>query len=62
MKQIPPIAAAILLGACTAIPVKTLYKLATADLMTVDPSVLRVAGKCPIGLRRALLGSSWNWA
>ena len=51
MKQLFPIAtatiAAVLLGACTAIPVKTLYKLATADLMTVDPSVLRVAAQMP---------------
>jgi hypothetical protein len=47
MKRLFPIAAAILLGACTAIPVKTLYKLATADLMTVDSTVLRVAAQMP---------------
>jgi hypothetical protein len=48
MKRLLPLAAAaLLLGACTAIPVKTLYKLATADLMTVDPSVLRVAAQMP---------------
>lgn len=47
MKRLFPIAAAIMLGACTSIPVKTLYKLATADLMTVDPSVLRVAAQMP---------------
>lgn len=47
MKRLYPIAAVIMLGACTSIPVKTLYKLATADLMTVDPSVLRVAAQMP---------------
>jgi len=47
MKLLLPIAAIILLSACTAIPVKTLYKLATADFMTVDPAVLRVAAQMP---------------
>ncbi|UJS24697.1 hypothetical protein [Thiothrix winogradskyi] len=47
MKRFLPIAAIILLSACTAIPVKTLYKLATADFMTVDPAVLRVAAQMP---------------
>lgn len=47
MKRLFPLAATIMLGACTAIPVKTLYKLATADLMTVDPTVLRVAAQMP---------------
>ncbi|WP_242632777.1 hypothetical protein [Thiothrix fructosivorans] len=47
MKRFIPIAAAVMLGACTSIPVKTLYKLATADLMTVDPSILRVAAQMP---------------
>lgn len=39
--------AALLLGACTAIPVKTLYKLATTDMMAVDPAVLRVGVRIP---------------
>lgn len=47
MKQLFPLATTLLLCACTSIPVKTLYKLATADLMTVDPSVLRVAAQMP---------------
>lgn len=47
MKRLLPLAAALLLGACTAIPVKTLYKLATTDLMTVDPTVLRAAVRMP---------------
>lgn len=47
MKRLLPIATAILLGACTAIPVKTLYKLATTDLMTVNPADLRVAAQMP---------------
>lgn len=47
MKRLLPIAAALLLGACTAIPVKTLYELATTDLMTVDPTVLRAAVRMP---------------
>lgn len=47
MKRLLPIAAALLLGACTAIPVKTLYKLATSDPMTLDPSALRVAAQLP---------------
>ncbi|WMP16560.1 hypothetical protein [Thiothrix lacustris] len=47
MKKLFAVGAALLLGACTSIPVKTLYKLATADLMTVDPSVLRVAAQMP---------------
>jgi hypothetical protein len=47
MKRLLPLAATLLLAACTSIPVKTLYKLATADLMTVDPTVLRVAAQMP---------------
>ncbi len=47
MKKLLAVATALLLGACTAIPIKTLYKLATTDLMTVDPRVLRVAAQMP---------------
>lgn len=47
MKRFTFIAVALLLTACSVIPVKTLYKLATADFMTVDPRVLRVAAQMP---------------
>lgn len=38
---------ALLLAACTAIPVKTLYKLATTDMMAVDPAILRAGVRMP---------------
>lgn len=37
----------LLVSACTAIPVKTLYKLATTDPLTLDPVVMRVAARMP---------------
>lgn len=37
----------VLLSACTAIPVKTLYTLATTDPMTVDPKIIRTAARMP---------------
>lgn len=37
----------LLLSACTAIPVKTLYKLATTDPMTLDPKIIRTAARMP---------------
>lgn len=40
-------AATLLLGACTAIQVKTLYKLATTDMMAVDPAILRAGVRMP---------------
>ena len=47
MKKCLFLAAVLCLSACTAIPVKTLYKLATADPMSLDPTVLRVAAQMP---------------
>lgn len=46
-KGILAITAVLLLSACTAIPVKTLYKLATTDMMTVDPAILRAGVRMP---------------
>lgn len=46
-KSILIITAVILLSACTAIPVKTLYKLATTDMMAVDPAILRAGVRMP---------------
>lgn len=46
-KGILVIAAILLLSACTAIPVKTLYKLATTDMMSVDPTILRAGVRMP---------------
>lgn len=37
----------VLMSACTSIPVKTLYKLSTTNLMTVDPKVIRAAIRIP---------------
>lgn len=42
---------ALLLSACTAIPVKTMYKLATTDPMQVDPQVIRTAARMPNWLK-----------
>lgn len=49
MKKILTMAftALLLLSACTSMPLKTLYKLATTDMMTVDPAVLRAAVRMP---------------
>ncbi|MEZ5537773.1 MAG: hypothetical protein R3F02_19395 [Thiolinea sp.] len=46
-KILPFMAGVLLLGACTAIPVKTLYKLATTDMMVVDPVILRAGVSMP---------------
>lgn len=47
MKNTSLFTSALLLSACTAIPVKTLYKLATTDPMSVDPKVIRTAARMP---------------
>ena len=50
MKKHLGLIAALCLTACTAIPVKTLYKLATTDPLQVDPMVLRAAVRAPTWL------------
>lgn len=47
MKRLTLLATTLLLTACTAIPVKTLYKLATTDPMSVDPKIIRAAARMP---------------
>ncbi|MBK5961822.1 hypothetical protein CCR97_26965 [Rhodoplanes elegans] len=44
-------AAAVLLGACTSMPVTSMVKLARTDFATIDPAVLRVAVRLPAGVR-----------
>lgn len=51
MKKIPIFLTTLLLSACTAIPVKTMYKLATTDPMQVDPQVIRTAARMPNWLK-----------
>jgi hypothetical protein len=50
------LALALLLNGCTAIPLKTLYKLATTDMMTVDPTDVRVAVRVPEWFAEQLYG------
>ena len=50
MKKHLLLIAALCLSACTAIPVKTLYKLATTDPLQVDPTILRAAVRAPTWL------------
>lgn len=47
MKKLYLALTALTLSACTAIPVKTIYKLATTDPMSVDPKVIRTAARMP---------------
>lgn len=47
MKNLSLLITTLVLSACTAIPVKTLYKLATTDPMSVDPTVIRTAARMP---------------
>lgn len=47
MKKLLSVASALALSACTAIPVKTIYKLATTDPMQLDPAALRTATRMP---------------
>lgn len=47
MKKLSLLTTTLLLSACTAIPVKTLYTLATTDPMTVDPKIIRTAARMP---------------
>ncbi len=46
-KALLAIGAPLLLVACTTIPVKTLYKLSTTDMLTVDPRILRIGVRMP---------------
>lgn len=47
LKKALLVLAALTLSACSAIPVKTLYKLATTDVMELDPEVVRTATRMP---------------
>lgn len=44
----------LLLSACSGIPLKTMYKLATADRMNLNPAVLRAAVRMPESIRPGL--------
>ncbi len=67
MKKLPLLSTLLLMlfiSACSAIPLKTMYHLATTDLMTVDPAYLSAATRVPSGLRESKKGvkmtfSSW---
>lgn len=48
----------LFLSACTAIPVKTMYTLATTDPMTVDPKIIRTAARMPDWLEPRTNGAS----
>lgn len=47
MNKLNLLLTALLLSACTAIPVKTLYTLATTDPMMVDSKIIRTAARLP---------------
>ena len=47
MKKLSLLLVALTLTACTAIPLKTMYKLATTDPMSVDPKIIRTAARMP---------------
>ena len=47
MKKLALITASLCLSACTAIPLKTMYRLATTDPLQLDPQALRTATRMP---------------
>ena len=54
----------LFISACTSIPLKTMYYLATTDLMVVNPAYLSAATRVPNGLQEGKRGvqmtfSSW---
>jgi len=67
MKKLPLLSTLLLLlfiSACSSIPLKTMYHLAKADLMTVDPIHLSAATRVPNELQESKKGvqmtfSSW---
>lgn len=50
------LALVLLLSACTAIPLKTLYRMATTDMMTVEPKDISVAVRIPEWFAEQLKG------